>query len=73
MIPFPLSSRGLNCIPPVAELGNFGLGMMQWALVLVGKDGRIFWRRTDLPICRRSADEFREVIEGPGIASGGAD
>ncbi len=46
--------------------------MTKRALVLVGKDGRVLWRRTDLPIFRRSAEELREVIEGLGIGSGAA-
>lgn len=43
--------------------GASGLfGMTKRALVLVGRDGRVLWRRTDLPIFHRSADELREVI-----------
>ena len=38
------------------------LGMTKRALVLVGRDGRVRWRHTDLPIFRRSADELRRVI-----------
>jgi peroxiredoxin Q/BCP len=42
------------------------LGMTKRALVLIGKDGRVRWRRTDLPIFHRSANELREVIEELG-------
>ena len=31
-------------------------------LVLVGEDGRIWWRHTELRVFRRAADELREVI-----------
>jgi peroxiredoxin len=40
------------------------LGMTRRALVLVGRDGRVKWLRSDLPIFRRSADELREIIGG---------
>ncbi len=57
-LPFPLlANTDRTACRAYAATGL--LGMTKWALVLVGKDGRIFWRRTDLPICRRSADEFR--------------
>jgi hypothetical protein len=36
--------------------------MTKRALVLIGRDGRVRWRRTDLPIFRRSAEELRDVI-----------
>ena len=42
------------------------LGMTKRALVLVGRDGRVRWRRTDLPIFHRNADELAEVIERLG-------
>jgi peroxiredoxin len=38
------------------------LGMAKRALVLVGRDGRVAWSRSDLPIFHRSADELRDVI-----------
>jgi peroxiredoxin Q/BCP len=38
------------------------LGMTKRALVLIGKDGTIRWRRSDLPIFRRTAEQLREVI-----------
>ena len=38
------------------------LGMTKRALVLVGRDGRVKYRRTDLPVFRRTADELRQVI-----------
>lgn len=44
------------------------LGMTKRALVLVGRDQRVRWLRSDLPIFHRSAAELREVIEGLGSA-----
>jgi peroxiredoxin len=38
------------------------LGMTKRALVLIGRDGRIRWRHTDLPIFRRSAEELRSKL-----------
>ncbi len=38
------------------------LGMTKRALVLIGKDGTIRWRRSDLPIFRRTAEQLHEVI-----------
>ncbi len=60
-LPFPL------CADPDRSVckayGAAGLlGMTRRALVLIGRDGQVLWRRTDLPIFHRSADELREVI-----------
>lgn len=40
------------------------LGMTRRALVLVGRDGRIQWRRTDLPVFYESADDVRKALAG---------
>jgi peroxiredoxin len=40
------------------------LGTAKRALVLIGRDGRVKWMRSDLPIFRRSAEELREIIGG---------
>jgi peroxiredoxin len=45
------------------------LGMTKRALVLVGRDGRILWRHTDLPIFRRSAEELRAKLVGLGLGA----
>ncbi len=45
------------------------LGMTKRSLFLIGRDGRIAYQHTDLPIFRRSADELREVIAGLDLAS----
>jgi peroxiredoxin Q/BCP len=61
-LPFPL------CADPDRRVcrsyGAVGLlGMTKRALVLIGRDGRVRWRKTDLPIFHRSANELRELIE----------
>jgi hypothetical protein len=38
------------------------MGMTRRSLVLIGRDGKIRWRRTDLPVFRRTAKELRQVI-----------
>jgi hypothetical protein len=43
--------------------------MTRRALVLIGRDGRVLWRRSDLPVFRRSAEELREVISGLELGS----
>jgi peroxiredoxin len=40
------------------------LGMAKRALVLIESDGKVRWRRTDLPVFHRSAAELEEVISG---------
>ena len=62
-LPFPVvaDSGGAVC----REYGalNF-LGMAKRALVLVGRDGRIKWRRTDFPIFHQTAADVREAVAG---------
>jgi peroxiredoxin len=61
--PFPVvaDERGAVC----RQFGalNF-LGMAKRALVLVGRDGRIKWRRTDFPIFHQTAADVRAAIAG---------
>jgi peroxiredoxin len=58
---FPLlSDAGAEVCRSYDAVGLFG--MTRRALVLIGKDGRVLWRRTDLPIFRRSAEELRAKI-----------
>jgi peroxiredoxin len=66
-LPFPLLSDPDRSV--CKAYGAVGLlGMTRRALVLVGRDGRVLWRRTDLPIFRRSADELRDVISKLDVA-----
>jgi peroxiredoxin Q/BCP len=64
-LPFPICSDPDRSV--CRAYGAAGLlGMTKRALVLIDQDGHIRWRRTDLPIFRRSADELRTVIEDLG-------
>ncbi len=62
-LPFPLlCDRDKTVCRAYGALGF--LGMAKRALVLIGTDGRIRWKRTDLPIFHRSASELEEVLAG---------
>ncbi|MEE8557766.1 MAG: peroxiredoxin [Myxococcota bacterium] len=62
-LPFPLlSDPKRNACRAYGAVGL--LGMTRRALVLVGRDGRILYTRTDLPIFRRTAEELRGVLAG---------
>jgi len=61
-IPFPLLSDADKSV--CRKYGVLGfLGMAKRALVLVGRDGRIKYRRVDLPFFYRSSEELCRVIE----------
>ncbi len=67
--PFPLLSDPDRLV--CKAYGASGLlGMTKRALVLIGRDGRVRWRRTDLPIFRRSAEELRDVIRELDLGGG---
>jgi peroxiredoxin Q/BCP len=60
-LPFPLlcDSDGSVC----RAYGALGwLGTARRALVLIGMDGRIRWKHSDLPIFHRGASELADVI-----------
>lgn len=62
-LPFPiLADAGGRVCRQYGAL-NF-LGMAKRALVLIGTDGRIRWRRTDLPIFHQSAEDVRKAVAG---------
>ena len=66
-LPFPLISDEDRTV--CRAYGASGLlGMTKRALVLIGQDGRVRWRRTDLPIFRRTANELRDVISELDLA-----
>ena len=66
-LPFPLISDKDRTV--CRAYGASGLlGMTKRALVLIGQDGRVRWRRTDLPIFRRTANELRDVISELDLA-----
>lgn len=61
-IPFPLLSDADKSV--CRSYGVLGfLGMAKRALVLIGRDGRIKYRRVDLPFFYRSSEELCRVIE----------
>ena len=60
-LPFPVAADedGKVC----KLYGASGLfGMTKRALVLVGRDGRVRWRKTDFPLFFESAAEIRDAI-----------
>ena len=60
-LPFPLVADEDKSVCRAYDAVGL-LGMTKRALVLIGRDGRVKWRRSDLPILHRSADELRDVI-----------
>src|SRR5262245_53826788 len=61
-LPFPLAADADKRV--CEQYGAVGfLGMTKRALVLVGRDGLVKYRRTDFPIFRRTAEELRDVIK----------
>lgn len=62
-LPFPIvSDEGGRVCRQYGAAGLFG--MTKRALVLVGRDGRVAWRKTDFPIFYESAAEIRTAIAG---------
>lgn len=62
-LPFPLVADEDKQVCRAYGTLSF-LGYAQRALVLVGRDGKIKYKRSDFPMFRRSAEELREVISG---------
>jgi peroxiredoxin len=65
-LPFPLLSDqgGAVC----RQYGALGLlGMAKRALVLVGRDGRVKWRRTDFPLFHQTAEDVRGAVAQLGL------
>ena len=65
-LPFPLLSD-----PGGAVCRQYGalniLGMAKRALLLIGKDGRVKWRRTDFPLFHRTAEDVRSAVAQLGL------
>lgn len=60
-LPFPVAAdEGGQVTKLYGASGLFG--MTKRALVLIGKDGRVKWRKTDFPIFFESAAEIRQAI-----------
>lgn len=64
-LPFPLLSDPGGKVCKEYGALNF-LGMAKRALVLVGKDRKVKWRQTSLPIFHKSAEDVRQAIAGLG-------
>jgi peroxiredoxin Q/BCP len=62
-LPFPVATDADGAV--CKSYGAAGLfGITKRALVLVGRDGRVRWRKTDFPLFFESAGEIREAITG---------
>ena len=59
--PFPVVSDADKAVCRQYGALNF-LGMAKRALVLVGRDGKIKWRRTDFPIFHQSAADVKAAL-----------
>ena len=60
-LPFPVAADAGGAV--CKQYGAAGLlGMTKRALVLVGRDGRVQWRKTDFPLFYESAAEIRQAI-----------
>jgi peroxiredoxin len=60
-LPFPLLSDPGGKVCKQYGALNF-LGMAKRALVLIGKDGKVKWRETSLPIFHKSAADIRKAV-----------
>lgn len=61
-LPFPVAADADGAV--TRAYGARGLfGMTKRALVLVGRDGRIAWRKVDFPIFYETTDDVRGALE----------
>jgi peroxiredoxin len=61
-LPFPVAADGGGAV--TRAYGARGLfGMTKRALVLVGRDGKIAWRKIDFPIFYETAEDVRAAVE----------
>jgi len=61
MLPLPVVADAGKTVCRQYGALNF-LGMAKRALVLVGRDGKIKWRRTDFPIFHQTAADVRAAV-----------
>jgi thioredoxin-dependent peroxiredoxin len=60
--PFPVAADAEGAV--CKAYGASGLfGMTKRALVLVGRDGRVEWRRTDFPLFHQTTADVRRAVE----------
>ncbi len=65
-LPFPVLTDGGGRV--CRQYGALGLlGTAKRALVLVGSDRKVLWRRTDLPLLHQSAADLRRVLARIGL------
>ncbi len=65
-LPFPLLSDAGGAV--CRRYGALSLfGMAKRALVLVGQDGHVKWRRTDFPLFHQTADDVRSAVAQLGL------
>src|SRR5258705_7497625 len=64
--PFPVVSDAGKAVCNQYGAINF-LGMAKRALVLIGRDGRIKWRKTDFPIFHQTAADIKAAIAGANL------
>ena len=65
-LPFPLLSDPTRDV--CRAYGAVGLlGMTRRSLFLMGRSGRVVYRKTDLPIFHRTAEELSKVITGADL------
>lgn len=62
-LPFPVVADSGGAVCRQYGALNF-LGMAKRALVLIGRDGRIKWRRSDFPIFHQTAADVRQAVAG---------
>jgi peroxiredoxin len=65
-LPFPLLSDEGGAVCRQYGAVSF-LGMAKRALVLIGQDGRVKWRRTDFPLFHQTADDVRGAVAQLGL------
>jgi thioredoxin-dependent peroxiredoxin len=59
--PFPVVADATKAVCKQYGALNF-LGMAKRALVLIGRDGTIKWRRTDFPIFHQTAEDVKAAV-----------
>jgi peroxiredoxin Q/BCP len=62
-LPFPVVADAKGDVCRKYGAVNF-LGMTKRALVLVGRDGKVKWSRSDIPIFHQSAEDIRAAVQG---------
>jgi len=61
--PFPVVADASKVVCRQYGALNF-LGMAKRALVLIGRDGKIKWHKTDFPIFHQTASDVRAAVAG---------